>query len=231
MATTLTTPQIRRGSPLVVGGIGLLAWLSDDGNRATGSNVAWLERALPEFPRAPAEDLYALSIQRPKSLSTKAPEARIAPTDRDSLLEVKHVLSLTAGQLAQAMGVSRSALYHWLDERKTMRAGARTQLGKLAGLAGAWLAAAGTPLARCRWVHAANRARVAALLGERHATWCEDARAFLEILAAGKPGIKPLHRSILEIIRDENWGDLPEHVREAEKNSRLPSARTNIEET
>jgi hypothetical protein len=101
----------------------------------------------------------------------------------------------------------------------------------LAGLAGSWLAAAGTPLARCRWVHAANRARVAALLGQRHETWSEDALAFLETLAAKKPGIKPVHRSILEIIREDNWGDLPEDVREAEKNSRLPSARTHIEVT
>ena len=233
--TTLTIPKTRIGPSLVVAGIGSLACLGpsqgmlttllDDGIRSTGSNVAWLERALPEFAPAQVEDLYVLSIQRLKSLTGKLQDVVVARSDRDSLLEIKDVLSLSGIQLAKAMGVSRTALYQWIEESKTMRPKSRKRLERLRSLSDHWSGKVGAPISRSPWVSAAQRARLAEILTTKTESIMADTRALLEDLAALKPDSKPRHRSVLEIAKERNWKKLPENVRQAQWNSRRPSAR------
>lgn len=234
--TTLTIPKTRIGPSLAVAGIGSLACLGssqgmlttllDDGIRSTGSNVAWLERALPEFARAQAEDLYVLSIQRLKSLTGKPQDVVVARSDRDSLLEIKYVLSLSGIQLAKAMGVSRTALYQWIEESKTMRPKSRERLEGLRSLSDHWSGKVGAPISRSPWVSGANRARLAEILTVKTGNSVEDAKTLLEEISALKPTTKPAHRSILEIARERSWKRLPDHIRQAERDSRMPSARS-----
>ena len=53
-----------------------------------------------------------------------------------------------------------------------------------------------------------------------------ERKSLEEELAALKPTTKPAHRSILEIARERNWKRLPDHIRQAERDSRMPSARS-----
>ena len=236
METTLTIPKTRFGQSLAVAGIGsfacvgtsagMLTNLLDEGVRSTGSNVAWIESALPEFAPGQAEDLYVPSIQHLKSLNGKVQDALVARSDRDSLLEIKDVLSLTGIQLAKAMGVSRTALYQWIEESKTMRPKSRKRLEKLRGLSEQWSGKAGTPISRSPWVGGYQRTRLAEMLTAKTESGLRGARELLDELASMKHGPKPSHRSILEIAKEKNWKKLPEYVRQAERVSRLPSARS-----
>lgn len=236
METTLTIPKTRIGPSLAVAGMsslvcagtshGILASLLDNGILSTGANVAWLESALPEFQPAQAEELYALNIQqRLTSLTGKLHETAVARSDRDALLEIKDLFSLTAIQLAKAMGVSRTALYQWIDESKTMRPKSRERLESLKRLSDHWSGKIGVPVSRCAWVNGANRARLAELLIGKDQNDIEETQALLDELARSKPAARPTHRSILEIAKEKNWKKLPEHVRQAQWNSRRPSAR------
>jgi transcriptional regulator with XRE-family HTH domain len=234
MEELLTIPKTRLVSSLAIAGIGsfacvgpapgMLDSLLEDGIRSTGSNVAWLENALPILSRAQAEDLYIQTIQRTKSLTGELHEAGAARTDRDSLLEIKSALSLSGTQLAKAMGVSRTALYQWIEESKTMRPKSRKRLEKLRGLADQWSDKAGAPVSRSPWVSGADRARLAEMLADQSAEATGEAAALLGELAAMKPSTKRTHRSVLEISRERNWKKLPDHIRQAERDSRLPSA-------
>jgi len=235
MEKTLTIPKTRFVPSLAVAGISSLACVGSSAGMltnfldaevsSTGSNVAWLESALPEFAPAQTEDLYVLSIQRLKSLTGKPQDSIVARSDRDSLLEIKDVLSLTGIQLAKAMGVSRSALYQWIEESKIMRPKSRERLEKLRGLSDYWSGKAGIPISRSSWVGGAQRALLAQMLTTKTENGLEDAQALIEELAVMKPEMQPRHRSILEIAKEKNWKKLPEHVRQAERASRLPSAR------
>jgi hypothetical protein len=235
METTLTIPKNRIVPSLAVAGLGslacasspqdMLASLLENGSRSTGSNVTWLESALPDFSPEHGQDLYVLTIQRLKSLNTKAQDAVIARSDRDSLLEIKDVLSLTGAQLATALGASRTALYHWIEESKAMRPKYRAKLQNLRRLSDQWSEKVGTPLARSPWVCGAQRAQLVEMLTSKSESSLVEAQRFLEQLALLKPGLKTGHRSILEIVKENDWKKLPEHVREAQWNSRRPSAR------
>jgi hypothetical protein len=236
METTLTIPKTRIGPSLALASIGSLACvgpsqgmltaLLDHGIRSTGSNVAWLEGALPEFAPAQTEDLYVLSIQRLKSLTSKVQDVVVARSDRDSLLEVKEVLSLTGTQLSKAMGASRTSLYQWIDESKTMRPKSRKRLKILKDLSQRWSGRVGVPISRSPWVSGADRARLAEILAAKSGNNADDAQALLDELAGLKPATKPSHRSILEIARERKWKSLPDYIRQAERDSRLPSARS-----
>lgn len=235
METIMTIPRNRIVPSLAVAGIGslacanpsrgLLASLLGNEFRSTGSNVAWLESALPGFSPLQGEDLYVLTIQRLKSLTAEAPTAAVARSDRDSLLEIKDVLSLTGIQLAKAMGVSRTALYQWIEESKTMRSRSREQLQRLRSLSDQWAEKVGTPIARCHWINGDQRAQLLGMVTGEKENSLEETQEFLEQLATLKPGTKGGHRSILDIAKEKNWKKLPEHVRQAQWNSRRPSAR------
>jgi transcriptional regulator with XRE-family HTH domain len=236
MENPLTIPKNLAPS-LAIAGMGSLACagtahgaldsLLESGIRSTGSNVAWLEYALPILSPAPAEDLYILTIQRTISLTGELREAGVTRTDRDSLLEIKSALSLSGTQLAKAMGVSRTALYQWIEESKTMRPKSRKRLEKLRALADQWSDKAGAPVSRSPWVSGADRARLAEMLADQSADATAEAEAFLGDLAVMKPSTKRTHRSVLEISRERNWKKLPDHIRQAERDSRLPSAAPN----
>jgi hypothetical protein len=239
MEELLTIPKTRLVPSLAIASIGsfacvgpapgMLDSLLEDGIRSTGSNVAWLENALPILSRAQAEDLYIQTIQRTKSLTGELHEAGAARTDRDSLLEVKSTLSLSGIQLAKAMGVSRTALYQWIEESKTMRPKSRKRLEKLRDLADQWSGKASAPVSRSPWVSGADRARLAEMLADQSADATAEAEAYLGDLAAMKPSTKRTHRSVLEISRERNWKQLPDHIRQAERDSRLPSAAPNLD--
>lgn len=235
METTLTIPKNRIVPSLAIASLGslacasssqdMLASLLENEVHSTGSNVTWLQSALPDFSPTRGVDLYVLTIQRLKTLTARAQDAAIARSDRDSLLEIKDALSLTGIQLAQAMGVSRTALYQWIEESKTMRPKYRAQLQRLRSLSDLWTEEVGIPIARSPWIGGAQRARLVEILTS--GTNLDEARGFLGQLAALKPQVKSGHRSILEIVQQKNWKQLPEHVRHAQWDSRRPSARIN----
>lgn len=235
MEKILTIPKTRIVPSLAVAGLGtlacasssqdMLASLLENGARSTGSNVTWLESALPDFSPTRGEDLYILTIQRLKSLTAKAQDATIARTDRDSLLEIKDVLSLTGNQLASAMGASRTALYQWIEESKTMRPKYRAQLQKLYSLSAKWSEKVGAPIARNPWISGAQRAQLVELLTSKTESSLVESQQYLEQLALLKPKVKSGHRSILEIVKGKGWKQLPEDVRQAQWDSRRPSAR------
>lgn len=234
MENPLTIPKNRLAPPLAIAGIGSLACLGtwhgmlgtllDDANRSTGSNVKWLENGLPSARLEQTGDLYFLTIQRTKSLTGDLYQIESARTDRDSLLSIKSALSLSGIQLAKAMGVSRTALYQWIEESKTMRPKSRSRLEKLRNLSELWSGKAGAPISRSQWVSGADRARLAEILADQSAVAVQDAEVFLNELAASKPAAKRIHRSILEIARERNWQKLPDHIRQTERDSRLRSA-------
>jgi transcriptional regulator with XRE-family HTH domain len=203
----------------------MLTSLLEEETSSTGSNVTWLQSVLPDYSPEQQEDLYLLAIQRIRSLASTAQQAVVMRSDRDTLLYVKDQLSLTGRQLAAAMGVSRTALYQWLDEKATMRDRSRERLEKLRRLADQWLTVAGVPVSRSSWVTRADRALfVKELTGNKDDEY-GDARSRLDQLAALKPSAKPSHRSVLEIAKENNWKKLPAHIRDAERSSRIPSAR------
>lgn len=235
MEKTLTIPKSRIGPSLAAAGIGSLACIGhsqgmltgllEEETSSTGGNVTWLESVLSDYSPEQQEDLYLLAIQRIQSLASTAQQAVVMRSDRDTLLYVKDHLSLTGQQLAAAMGVSRTALYQWLDEKATMRERSRERLEKLRRLADHWLAVAGVPVSRSSWVSRADRALfVKELTGTKDNEY-EDIRKLLDQLAALKPSVKPSHRSILEIAKEKKWKKLPAHIRDAERRSRIPSAR------
>lgn len=235
METILTIPKNRIAPSLAFAGLSSLACASSSQNtlsnlletasHSTGSNAAWLESALPEFSPTQAEDIYILTLQRLKSISAKAQDVTMTRSDRDSVLEVKDMFSLTATQLAQAIGASRTALYQWIEESKTMRPKYREQLQILRYLSDQWSEKIGIPIARCPWINGAQRARLVEMLTAKPTGNLADTQELLEELASLKPGIKKGHRSIVEIAKQKNWKELPEHVRQAQWNSRRPSAR------
>lgn len=235
MDKTLTIPKNRIGSSLAVAGIGSLVCATSsyagpgsfqqEASRSTGSNVAWCRDFLSGHAMPQTEDPYVSGIQRLRSLTPEEPNAAILRSDRDALLECKHVLSLTASQLAQAMGVSRSALYQWIDESNTMRPKSRERLEVLRRLSDYWSEKIGVPVSRCAWVDGANQARLAGLLAAKSPNGIEEARTLLDELERLKPVAKASHRSILEIAKERNWKKLPEHIRQAERSSRIPTAR------
>jgi DNA-binding XRE family transcriptional regulator len=239
METTLTIPKNRIMPSLAVAGLGSLACagsshgmltnLLEVGGRSSGSNVTWLESALPGYSPLQGENLYVLTIQRLKSLSAKTQDAKVARSDRDLLLEIKDVLSLTGIQMAKAMGVSRTALYQWIEESKTMRPKYRKRLEKLKSLSDLWSEKTDAPISRSPWVGGANRTRLAEMLAAQGANDLKEARQLLEQLSAMKPEAKQRPRSVLELIKEKNLKKLPEHIRHAELASRLPSARTSPE--
>jgi len=146
--------------------------------------------------------------------------------DSDTLLYIKETLSLTGQQLAAAMGVSRTALYRWLDQKATMRERPRRRLEKLRNLADQWSAVAGLPVSRSPCVSGTERTLLVSLLEGNKEGDFEAARNRLGQLAALRPTTKPSHRSILDIAREKNWEKLPTHIREGERSSRIPSARS-----
>lgn len=233
METTMTIPKRRIVPSLAAAGLvtincadpshGMLTSLLEECYCSTGSNASWLETALPNFSQSQGADLYVLTIQRLKSLNTQ--DAAITRSDRDSLLEIKDVLSLTGVQLAKAMRVSRTSLYQWIDESKTMRPKSRDRLEKLRILSDQWLEKVGVPISRSPWVGGTNRTRLAEMLTVKTASDLKNAGELLVKLAAMKPEANRGHRSVLEIIKEKNLENLPEHLRQAERTSRLPSAR------
>lgn len=239
METALTIPKYRIMPSLAVAGLGSLACagsshgiltsLLEDGRHSTGSNVTWLENALPGYSPLQGENLYVLTIQRLKSLNAKTQDPVVARSDRNLLLEVKDVLSLTGIQMAKAMGASRTALYQWIEESKTMRPKYRERLQRLKSLSDLWSEEADAPVSRSPWVGGGNRTRLAEMLAAHGAGDLKEARELLKQLAAMKTEAKQGHRSVLELIKEKNLKKLPEHIRHAELASRLPSARTNPE--
>ena len=241
MAATLTIPRhdprANIGRSLAIAGMGSLACAGQSNGMlsailnndlpSTGSNITWLEKALPTFdPSQAADDLYSLSLQRFGHLSGQLELASAARSDRNCLLQIKDVLSLTGQQLAAAMGVSRTALYQWIDESKNMREKYRDRLDGLRQLSNFWSGRVGTAVSRSTSVGGADRARLVKLLSAKTPHGLEDARDLLVELASLKPSLKPEHRSILDIVKEKNWKKLPDHVRQAEWASRLPSARS-----
>ena len=122
--------------------------------------------------------------------------------------------------------VSRTALYQWIDESKNMREKYRDRLDGLRQLANFWSGRSGTTVARTSSVGGADRARLVKFLSARTPNGLQDAGSLLEELASMKPATKPEHRSILDIAKERNWKKLPDHVRQAEWGSRLPTARS-----
>jgi hypothetical protein len=234
MDKSLIIPKNRLRPSLALAGIGSIACLGawqgrlgallEDTNRSTGSNVMWLEKSLPSAQSAQTTDLYLLTIQRTRNLTGELYEIGSPRTDRETLLSIKNALSLSAIQLAKAMGVSRTALYQWIEESKTMRPKARSRLGQLKHLSSLWSEKVGAPISRSQWVSGADRARLAEFLADQSPAAVQKAETFLEELAASKPAAKRTHRSILDITRERNWKKLPDHVRQAERSSRMPSA-------
>lgn len=208
---------------------GMLDALLEEGSSSTGSNVSWLGSVLPGWSLEQSESLYALSVQRIRSISSDAQSADVKRSDRDTLLYVKDVLSLTGKQLADAMAVSRGGLYKWLDEKAAMRDLSRERLDKLRSLADQWSAVAGMSISRSSWISRSEQALfVKELTGNKDGEYA-DARSRLDQLAALKPLVKSSHRSVLDIAKEKNWKKLPAHIRVAERSSRIPSARTNTD--
>lgn len=234
--TSLTIPKSSIGPTLKAAGLGSLACighsegmitaLMEGTDSSTGSNVAWLESVLPGVSPQQSGDPYLLGIQRIRNLSSAVEEAATMRSDRDTLLYVKDQFSLTGQQLASAMGVSRGGLYKWLDEKATMRDRSRERLAKLKRLADEWSAKVGVPVSRNPWISGENRARLTKLLEQPEEEGVEGAQSLIDELASLKPSAKPTHRSILDIAEEKNWKKLPAHIREAERSSRVPSART-----
>lgn len=196
---------------------------------STGSNRSWIENALPQSPLSMEQDLYIQAIQKTKNLGTQTQETITARFDRDSLLKIKDVLSLTGTQLAKTMRVSRTALYQWLDERTSMRPKHRQRLQVLRKLADQWLEKAGTSISHCHWISEDQRAQLVEILTSQTKNNLEHSKHFLEKLAIQKPESVKKHRSILDIMKEKNWQQLPKHIRQAQWNSRRSSARISFE--
>jgi DNA-binding XRE family transcriptional regulator len=239
MGTILTIPKNRIVPSLAVASFSslasashsqdMLASLLENGSSSTGSNVTWLETALPHYSPTRGEDLFVLAIQHMKSLKAKEQDAVDVRSDRDSLLTIKHILSLTGAQLATAMGVSRTAVYQWIEESKSMRSKYRAQLRNLRTLSDQWSEKVGTPISRSTWVNGAQRAQLIEMLTSENGVNLDEAKVFLEQLLTLKPQVEKGHRSILEIIKEKKLSKLPEDVRQAQRNSRRPSARINTD--
>jgi len=209
---------------------GALGALLHNNALPTGANAAWLEKVLPSWdPRQPT-DLYAQGIQSLRSVAGNLGDARMPCPDRDALLKIKGVLSLTGQQLADAMGVSRTALYQWLDESTTMRDKYRTRLDALKGIADFWSQKSARSLARSPGIGGRDRNRLAKLLASKKSRSIQEARELLETLAAAIPVSSPGHRSVLDIIKEQGWNELPEHVRRSEMRSRIPTAAPNFDQ-
>lgn len=208
----------------------LLEELLQDRNPSTGSNITWLEKSLPGWERERAGDLYAQTVQSLHDVSSWAAVTRQVHSDRDSLLHVKEVLSLTGQQLAAAMGVSRTALYQWLDESVTMREKSREKLSSLRELADFWESAVGKPLARSLGIGGGERSRLAKLLTGTTVRGFKEARSLLETLAGGAPATEPGHKSVLDIMKERSWSRLPEHVRRSEMETRTRTIESNSDQ-
>ena len=238
MEETLTIPKqdpcISLGRSLAVAGISTLAcagqpnslWneLFQDRIPSSGSNSAWLEKALPGLERGESVDLYALGIQRLQSIAGEIEFSGVAESNRSALLRIKDVFSLTGQQLADSMGVSRAGLYQWLDNKARMRGKYQTRLDTLNGLAALWSGRIGSSISRTAWLAGKDRARLVKTLASKTPTGLGKARLLIEKMASAKPVVKTGHRSILEITRERNWKKLPDHVRHAERGARIRSA-------
>lgn len=169
-------------------------------------------------------DLYALGIQRLQSVAGEIEFVGVAESDRSALLRIKDIFSLTGQQLAESMGVSRAALYQWLDNKAQMRGKSRTRLDVLNELATLWSERVGSSISRTAWLSGKDRAQLFKTLTSKTPSGLGKARPLIEKLAAAKPDAKRTHRSILEISKERNWKKLPDHVRQSEMDARMRSA-------
>lgn len=232
-------PRTYLGRSLAVAGIGTLACAGNtnhffenfylDQIPSSGANISWLEKALPGLEPRQSLDLYSLGIQRLQSIAGEIEFASVAESDRAALLRIKDLFSLTGQQLADSMGVSRAALYQWLDNKAQMRGKNRLRLDLLNEFATLWSERVGSSISRTAWLSSKDRIQLVKTLSSKTSTGLGKVRPLIEKLALAKPAAKNGHRSILEISRERNWKKLPDEIREAEAGSRLRSAPMNTD--
>jgi transcriptional regulator with XRE-family HTH domain len=110
--------------------------------RSSGGNYFFVEAIRPnEVVSLDSAELYTRAIQRIRGISTtqvSCEENGLPLDDREKLQVIREVFSPTGQQLADAMGVSRTTVYNWLDGQSEMRAGNQQRLEPLYELADFW---------------------------------------------------------------------------------------------
>lgn len=110
--------------------------------RSSGGNYSFVQMIRSnEVVSFDSAELYTSAIQRIRNIRTTQvsnDENELPLEDREKLEVIRAVFSPTGQQLAEAMGVSRTAIYNWLDGQAEMRAGNQQRLKSLFELADFW---------------------------------------------------------------------------------------------
>lgn len=193
----------------------------------SGANSSWVEKFIDSNdPVTSLRESYIASIQDCSNISSNETDDATSTSDVDTLLKIKELLSLTAQQLAKAMGVSRASIYHWIDGTHTMNDKNNARLNELRGLAELWLESSGSPVARTPGITREDRIQLVKYLDVSDGNnELKEAWALLKLHLADP---QATHRNVLDTIKEKKWSKLPDHVKQGQLNAKLPAASIDI---
>jgi hypothetical protein len=164
-------------------------------------------------------EVYVEIIQGRQSLTSHM-EAVTEQSAVEKILRIKHLFSLTGEKLANAMQVSRSAIYNWLDEIHSMKPDNERRLEKLGSLSELWESKFVQPLGRIKGLSRKLKDQFHIALAKED---LGEAEALIQTMKeAEAPSRK--RKTVLDLISEGKLESLPEDISKSRIRSRTSSA-------
>lgn len=185
---------------------------------SSGANLAYVSHFATLENELSSMELYAQAIQRLTVVGSQNHYPADPLSCNQALLElIRNTFAPTGQQLADALGVTRTTIYNWLDEKTEVRPKNQDRLDALAGLAQSWNKSK-SPRPKLR---PAERRELFALLASQRSHCFEKAESLLKQIENKPTRTRP--KSIREIQSEKNMEPLPEEVFTRLASSRIRS--------
>jgi transcriptional regulator with XRE-family HTH domain len=165
------------------------------------------------------DEVYLEIIQNHRCLTSQL-EDTTECSAVEKVLKLKHSFSLTGEKLADAMQVSRSAIYNWLDETHAMKPDNERRLEKLGSLTELWESKFDSPLGRIKGISRELKDQFYTALTQED---LGEASTLIETMKAAEAPRRK-RKTVLDYIAKGQLAPLPKDISDAGIRSRTPSA-------